>query len=202
MKLVARFVACAAFLIASFVAAAAPLAITTLSTRADSVSGGDVLVRIDYPTGQRLPLWVTLNDKDVTGQFRTGTAPNTWMGLVSGLSVGNNTLRVRTKAPAGDVSLQITNHPITGPVFSGPHEQPFFCMTQNFPVPGSTTQRLGAALDADCSTTTRVDYVYRSTANTFKQLPSGTGYPSDLVQTTTSLGTTVPYIVRRDGNDQ
>lgn len=196
MKRVALFVGCAAFSIASFVAAAAPLAITTLSTRADSVSGGDVLVRIDYPAGQRLPLVVSLNGSDVTGQFRAGTAPNTWVGLVSGLSIGDNTLRVRTKAPAGDVSLQIINHPITGPVFSGPHEQPFFCMTQNFPVPGSATQRLGPALDADCSTTTRVDYVYRSTANTFKQLPSGAGYPSDLKQTTTSLGRTVPYIVR------
>src|SRR5260221_11971854 len=97
MKLVALFVACATLSIASFVAPAAPIAITTLSTRAASVSGGDVLVKIDYPAGQRLPLWVTLNDQDVTGQFRTGTAPNTWMGVVTGMNVGNNVLRVRTK---------------------------------------------------------------------------------------------------------
>ena len=155
-----------------------------------------MLVRIDYPAGQLLPLWVTLNDNDVSGQFRTGTAPNTWMGLVSGLSIGNNTLRVRTKAPAGDVSLQITNHPITGPVLSGPHETPYYCMTQNALVPGSTTQRLGPALDADCSIATRVDYVYRSTANSFKTFNPAGGYPADLVSTTTSLGKTVPYIVR------
>jgi hypothetical protein len=196
MRLAALLVPLATFAVVSLEATAAPLALTTLSTRADSVSGGDVLVRIDYPAGQRLPLWVTLNDSDVTGQFRTGTDPNTWMGLVSGLNVGNNTLRVRTKAPAGDVSLQITNHPITGPVFAGPHEQPFFCMTQNFPIPGNSTGRLGPPLDADCSAATRVDYVYRATNNTFKALPAGPGYPSDLVQTTTSLGKMVPYIVR------
>src|SRR5262249_12588026 len=157
----------ATFTVASLEAVAAPLAVTALSTRANLVSGGDVLVRIDYPAGQLLPLWVTLNDKDVTGQFRPGAAPNTWMGLVSGLNIGNNVLRVRTKAPAGDTSLTITNHPITGPVISGPHETPYYCMTQNVLVPGSSTDRLGPALDADCSINTRVDYVYRSTANTF-----------------------------------
>jgi len=196
MRLLARFVACAIALLFGYAASAAPLSITTLSTRADAVTGGDVLVRIDYPAGQRLPLWVTLNDQDVTGQFRTGTAPNTWMGLVTGLNVGNNVLHVRTKAPAGDVSLTITNHPITGPVLSGPHETPYYCMTQNVLVPGSTTQRLGNALDADCSIATRVDYVYRSTANSFKTFNPAGGYPADLVSTTTSLGKTVPYIVR------
>ena len=69
-------------------------------------------------------------------------------------------------------------------------------MTQNFPIPGSTTQMLGNPLDADCSVATRVDYVYRSTAATFKALPAGTSYPADLVQTTTSQSKTVPYIVR------
>src|SRR5215471_18004028 len=98
MRLAALLVPLATFAGVSLEATAAPLALTTLSTRADSVSGGDVLVRIDYPAGQRLPLWVTLNDRDVTGQFRTGTDPNTWMGLVSGLNVGNNVLRVRSKA--------------------------------------------------------------------------------------------------------
>ena len=55
---------------------------------------------------------------------------------------------------------------------------------------------LGNPLDADCSVATRVDYVYRSTAATFKALPAGPSYPADLVQTTTSQGKTVPYIVR------
>ena len=154
-----------------------------------------MLVQISYPPGQLLPLWVTLNDHDVTGVFRPGAVPNTWLGLVPGLQLGTNVVRVRTKAPAGDQSLTVTNYPITGPIISGPHEQPFICMTQSFTIPG-TTQRLGPALDADCSAATRVDYVYRSTAGTYKALPAGPTYPADLVQTTTSLGKTVPYIVR------
>jgi hypothetical protein len=52
------------------------------------------------------------------------------------------------------------------------------------------------ALDANCSIATRVDYFYRSTSGVFEPMPSLTSYPADLVQTTTSEGTTVPYIVR------
>src|SRR6266550_1322353 len=131
------------------VMASSSLQIAAVSSRPDTVSGGNVLVKISYPANQILPLWVTLNDHDTTGVFRAGSEPNTWIGLVSGLQLGNNVLRVRSKSPAGDQSLQLTNYPITGPIFSGPHEQPFFCMTQNFPIPGSTTQMLGNPLDAD-----------------------------------------------------
>ena len=42
--------------------------------------------------------------------------------------------------------LTVINHPITGPVFSGPHEQPFVCETE--------TAGLGAPLDSDCSVAT------------------------------------------------
>ena len=63
----------------------------------------------------------------------------------------------------------LTNYPITGPILSGPHEEPFYCMTQLFTLPASTIT-LGPALDADCSIATRVDYVYRTTA----EQPGGT----------------------------
>jgi hypothetical protein len=68
-------------------------------------------------------------------------------------------------------------------------------MTQIFTLPAST-QTLGPALDANCSIATRVDYFYRSTSGVFEPLPSLTSYPADVVQTTTSEGMTVPYIVR------
>src|ERR1700676_2666353 len=122
------------------VMASASLQIAAVSSRPDTVSGGTVLVKISFPANQLLPVWVTLNDHDTTGVFRSGAEPNTWLGLVSGLQLGSNVLRVRTKSPAGDQSLQLTNYPITGPIISGPHEQPFFCMTQSFPLPGLPTQ--------------------------------------------------------------
>ena len=96
--------------------------------------------------------------------------------------------------PAGPrralASLVVTNHPITGPVVSGPHQTPFVCEAQTF---GLTTA------DADCSTNTKVDYFYRSTtANAFLALDPSAPLPADLAQTTTTEGATVPYIVRRE----
>ena len=197
--------------------------IVTLSTRPDTVSGGDVLVRIDIPADIRTSrVSVTLNGHSVTGAFHPAGG-HALMGLVTGLALGDNRLVAQASTGDGDrddrdrddrdrddrghfrsASLTLTNHPIAGPVFSGPHEEPFFCMTQNFRVPpGTVTQpTLGAALDADCSIATRVDYVYVSTTRNangtaaFKPLPSTSSYPADLAMTTTSQGKTVPYIVR------
>jgi hypothetical protein len=177
-----------------------PLTITALSTAPDRVSGGDVLVRIAVPPSVAFSdVKVTLNDSDVTGVFVPEASGHSLIGLVAGLTNGANQLDVSTQNanPSLKGKLKLHNYPITGPIFSGPHETPFFCMTQNFPVPGST-QRLGPALDANCSIATRVDYVYRSNGSpaTFKALPSLTAYPTDLARTTTTLGRNVPYIVR------
>jgi hypothetical protein len=183
--------------------AAPPLVITTLSTAPDRVSGGDVLVRITAPpTALLSSVRVTLNDSDVTSAFVPDATSHALIGLVTGLTDGKNVLQAATPNanPSFSGKLNLFNYPITGPIFSGPHETPFFCMTQNFRVPPGTTAQptLGPALDANCSIATRVDYVYRSTGAppTFKTLPAGNTYPSDLARTTTTLGKNVPYIVR------
>src|SRR5205085_2477190 len=101
--------------------------------------------------------------------------------------------------PDGEITL--VNHPIEGPILSGPHEQPYACATQQFILPAGLGN-LGAPLDANCSIKRRVDYLYKSTANTgnsFTRWPAGAAaYPSDLVYTTTTLGKRVPYIVRME----
>ena len=105
--------------------------IRTLSTRANLVSGGDVLVEItrEHADGGRRPR-ITLNGRDVSALFRPGESDDTLVGLVSGLALGKNTLRVQ-----GQGSLEITNYPITGPITSGPHIKPFICQTQAFKLP-------------------------------------------------------------------
>ena len=177
--------------------------IVTVSTRPDTVTGGDVLVRIDVPRNVPVKkVTVTLNGLDVTGAFRATAASRSLLGLVDGLRLGKNDLAVEANGEGKgrpSARLTITNYPITGPVFSGPHEQPFICMTPQFPVPSRSTsggETLGPPLDANCSVATRVDYVYRSTAGTWKRLPTPTVHPADLAMTTTTLGKTVPYIVR------
>jgi Tannase-like family of unknown function (DUF6351) len=180
--------------------------ITTLSSRPDTVSGGNVLVRVDFPPGMST-VNVLLNGQAVTAAFRPVGGRGSIMGLVSGLRLGKNTLTAQggnRNERGHSRSVTLTNYPTTGPIISGPHEEPFFCMTQNFNVPPGTTAQptLGPALDGDCSVATRVDYVYVSTTRNadgtalFKPLPTTSGYPGDLATTVTSEGRIVPYIVR------
>jgi hypothetical protein len=176
------------------------LDIITVSTRPDTVSGGDVLVRITTPASVALnDLVIVLNGQAVTSAFRPEVGGHSLLGLIEGLKVGENTLVAQAIGRNEEIyrtaRLTLTNYPIAGPILSGPHEEPFYCMTQLFALPASTNT-LGPALDADCSIATRVDYVYRTTAGTFQPLPNLTSYPADLAQTTTTEGKTVPYIVR------
>src|SRR2546425_358705 len=170
--------------------------ISTLSTKPDLVSGGDVLVRIDVPRKVLLQIdRVELTGRNISGDFRADATGRSLTGLVTGLKLGKNSLEASVRGHGRLERLVLTNHPITGPIFSGPQQQPFICQTQSFtlPVTGGT---LGLPLDAGCSTLTRVGYVFMSTDGTFKPLPDPRVTPADLRQTTTNEGRTVQYIVR------
>src|SRR4030095_1519961 len=171
----------------SSVASAAVLEIATLSNRPNLVSGGDVLVQIT--TDVAVLGAVTLNGAYVTGMFRPGTAANTFVGLVTGLNLGANTLA------AGDKSLVITNYPLKGPIISGPYVQPFICTTATFRLPDGTT--LGDPTDADCSAPTKITYMYMPLGGTaLVPLPSTTSLPANVTMTQTSNNQFVPFVVR------
>ena len=162
-----------------------PVEILTVSTQADRVTGGDVLIEIVTRNADRLR--VTVNGLDRTAAFKPGRQANTMLGLVDGLQVGRNTIAVAGNGEAGG-QLTVVNYPITGPVFTGPHQAPFICETEAF--------GLGPALDANCSAKTRVEYLYRASDNTFKRLDPSAARPADPVRTTTTEGNTVDFIVR------
>jgi hypothetical protein len=165
--------------------------ITTVSSRDDLISGDSVLVRIDVSSGIPLKqVAVELNGAHVTPAFNEEPpASHRLLGLVKGLRLGDNSLVVRDERQKSAWSeLTLTNHPITGPILSGPHIEPYECrLTQN---------GLGAELAADCSAAPTFRYFYRSSNKTFEALTNPTGpRPADLVYTSTSDGRTVPYIV-------
>ena len=90
--------------------------ITVVSNRADLISGGDALVSVDLSANPR-SIRVELNGANITSAF--AVRPNgRYEGLVTGLREGTNILRVR---PGNGVGrwIEITNHPIGGPVFTG-----------------------------------------------------------------------------------
>jgi hypothetical protein len=166
--------------------------ITTVSARNDLISGDSALVRIDVSSVIPIALvGVYLNNVKMTSAFKeTPAGSHVLQALVTSLRRGDNTLLVRDERNQSNASqLVLANHSITGPILSGPHIAPYECRT--------TQNGLGGPLDADCSAATKISYFYRSTSNSFKALSKPSSpYPTDLVNTTTTDGRTVPYILR------
>jgi hypothetical protein len=190
--------ACLALLIGACLsghAAAAVRGIETLSSRPDRVSGGEVLVQLRQDDDA--PSRVTLNGADVTAAFQPASA-HTRIGLVGGLRLGANVIA------AGAVRLIVRDYPVTGPIFSGPHETPFVCTTDKFQLyvgltgpTAASSETFGPALDKDCSAATKVTYLYLPKGGqTLVPLPSTTKLPADVATTTTATGQSVNFVVR------
>lgn len=157
-----------------------PIQIRTLSNRADLVSDGNVLTEIDVTPGlAKQNMKVTLNGADITSAF-TSSGTDRFVGLVTGLQQGENTLVVdidpgKSSSGLPPAKLVITNHPRSGPIYSGPaHVQPFYCATPTAqPASGNTPATLPSGLsgqpDANCNIATETKLYYRS------NLPTGNG---------------------------
>lgn len=194
-------------------------AVEVVSSAADQVTGGDARLHIDVP--RTVPLHqvqVLVNGVDMRANFSLIAGTRTLSGVVDGLDLGENTVMVKPnglgKGRPEAVSLTLVNYPITGPVFSGPHQSPFVCSVQNeglgqalidndsegFPVfaedsSGNPTSEI-LGYSRDCSAETVVQYVYKSSSGGFKPYTPGGTRPADMAQTTTMDGLTVDYIVR------
>ena len=197
------------------------LSIETLSNRADLVSGGQVLVELKLPATLSLAdLKIELGSANVSAAFAKRADGRT-VGLVSGLALGSNTLKA-TSVNGSHVgaTLTITNAPKGGPVLLGSQMTPFVCATPTAvaeagSIPGSNASGLTTvATDAQCNIATEFKLFYRTTTvgcstalpdpslpaalptnNCFKPYTVGTT-PTDLANTTTLAGVTMPYIVR------
>ncbi|HKD42674.1 MAG TPA: DUF6351 family protein [Myxococcaceae bacterium] len=172
--------------------------ITILSSKPYLVSGGDALVRVDVPPDVPMRRTrVLLNRRDVTDALEADDAARTLTGLVTGLNLGRNLIEAVATGHGHErpsAELEVTNYPITGPLFSGPQIQPYLCMTDQFILPDGSY--LGPWHDEFCSADTNVQYVYKSTAGDFRPMSDTTTLPPDVVTITTQSGVTVPYVVR------
>ena len=169
---------------------------TALSGRADKLSGDKVLVAIDVPQSATLgDLKVKLNGADVTSAFAQEGNTRRMVGLVSGVSPGKNQISASASG-ASDGRLDLVNYPATGPMFSGPQQEPFYCQTHLFRVYPGGPMLTAAPIAPPCHVPTRVDYIYRTSAGGFAAMDPTAALPADLVTTTTTTGAVVPYIVR------
>src|SRR3954452_268983 len=164
-------------------ALAPKLAVDVLSNRADLIAGGDALVAVDLSNGPRSKdVKVSLNGKDITHRFAI-RHNGRFEGLVNGLKNGANDLVVSAPLRT-DSHVAITNHPIGGPLFSGPQIHPWVCQA--------------GAVDAKCNAPTKFAYQYRDAAGTGFHSYDPKNPPGDgqVATTTTDQGKTVPYIIR------
>ena len=164
--------------------------IEAVSNRADLVSGGDVLLRVTLPPRVSVnQATLSLNGNALPGALHAAPGGRGYLALVTGLVLGDNTVAVST--PKGKAHLEVTNHPTSGPVFSGPHLRPWLCTT--------AANGLGAPLDANCNAPTIYRFFYKNTATPPAFLPyDPASPPADVAMTTTDQGRTVPYIVRQE----
>ena len=199
-----------------------PVEIKTVSNRADLVSDGNVLVEVNAPPGLiQNGFKVMLNGADVTNSF-TETEKGRLTGLLTGLAIGENTVTAQA-GPSDSIPgarLVVTNHPRSGPIYSGPaHMQPFYCATPTVqPASGDRPATLASGLsgqpDANCNIATETTLYYRTTVASgaggcSTSLPTATPpanscwqpytpgtTPANMATTTTDNGQTVPFIVR------
>ncbi|MEX0964574.1 MAG: DUF6351 family protein [Pseudohongiellaceae bacterium] len=183
------------------------LSIEALSNQAHLISGGNVLLQITSSASAN-QLQLRLDDQVLMAPLVTidaGATGNRYQALVENLPVGSTTISV-TVAELSE-QLEVVNYPITGPIFSGEQQSPYFCLG-DLALDGDGQKRRFAigngellddtALDGDCTLATRVDYVYHSTDTDagFKALSNLSSKPQDMAITETNEGIEVPYIVR------
>ena len=152
------------------------LSLQVVSSAPNHVSGGDTRVRVtaDPMLHADLDLW--LNGTRLTAPLKADGRQ--LEGVVSGFVDGSNTLEVRHRGTGARQVLQVTSHPITGPMFSGPQQTPFVCTTvqgavgrkplvdsasaPGYKVTDSSGQVIGYS--RNCSIDTFVAYHYRTTS--------------------------------------
>lgn len=179
-----------------------------LSSPSHYVSGGDARVEVRAPAALHGQLELWLNGRRVEQAIQSER--DRMEGVVAGLQTGDNVLELRH---AGDKalldSLKLTNFSATGPMFSGPQQQPFVCSTNQLdrqPLVDAASPPGYAVRDAhgvvvgysrNCSLDPFVTYWYRTTADTWKEWPAGAARPADM-RTVKLLGRTVDFVVRQE----
>ncbi|MDP1929910.1 MAG: DUF6351 family protein [Gammaproteobacteria bacterium] len=172
------------------------IGIESVSAKPWLVTDGNVLLRLQLDPGVDAgAVRVSVNGADVSARFRPAEE-YVLLGLIEGLQDGSNLVEAWVGDTGAAVGLELTSYPVTGPIISGPHQQPFFCETHAFTTVAGDS--LGEPLDSHCSVATRIDYVYLSTTGgEFKPFPTdATSRPADLDQVALPDGRQVPFIVR------
>ncbi|MBP2327480.1 hypothetical protein JOF56_007865 [Kibdelosporangium banguiense] len=154
-----------------------------LSGPAQYVSGGAARLRVVTPRNTTAK--IAVNGTDVSAAF----TPNghALEGVVRDLPLG--TSRVEARTARGRAELKLVNHPITGPMFSGPQQPDFFCST---PAHLAGFDLAPPFLDSNCSLATQVGHYYLATNGDWKPYDRNAPRPADMTRTPTG----VDFVIR------
>jgi hypothetical protein len=181
-----------------------------LSSAPEFVSGGDARIEVRAAPGLHDKINLYLNGRAIDVQLQSHG--HRLEGVISGLAEGSNVLEVYVKGQSLRDTIELTNYPITGPMFTGPQQMPFVCTTiqrdvSRQPLVDTPTPPGYKVVDGsgnligysrDCSIDTFVTYWYRAASGgSLKPLPAG-ARPADMGTVTLADGRTVDFIVRRE----
>lgn len=184
------------------------LQLRVLSSPAQYVSGGDARIEIAAAPGVQDKLELRLNGRRINPVLQAKGAR--LEGVVEGLSDGFNLLEVRQRNGQQRDSLALINHPITGPMFSGPQQHPFICTTNQLGTeplidtaspPGYRVRDAAGTTigySRNCSVNMVISYLYRSTRNAWVPLPADGSRPADISTITLPDGRSVDFVIRRE----
>jgi hypothetical protein len=181
-----------------------------LSSPARYVSGGDARIAVRAAPGQHDKLELWLNGRPIG--MPLVSRGDRLEGVVTGLGLGDNRLEVRHRRSGVRDGITLTNHPISGPMFSGPQQHPFVCTTTQGAVgrqplvdsatmPGNKVTVNGNVVgySRDCAIDTFVSYFYRrASGGGLVALPTDGSRPADMGTTTLPDGRVVDFVVRRE----
>lgn len=171
-----------------------PFSVDVLSSDKDHISGGDARITVNIPSELNFDLVkVTLNGEDIKSSLQSHPDSHGLTGVISGLNNGENIIKLESSNASLNVQpleVTLTNYPIEGPMFSGPHQQPFYCTTDDLDEIGLS------APDENCMTPTKVSFLYMKTNGKYGEYLQGMDRPEDMAKTTTTEGKEVDFIVR------
>ena len=181
------------------------ITVSTISTAADKVSGESVLLRIQNAS-DLIMVSFRLNENEISLNLQADAGNDaSYLALLQNLKLGPNKLEVAI----GDKivqSLDIKSHSLSGPIFSGPHQEPYLCLNQLAPGRNGNARRFAigngeylddGGLDENCHLPTRIDYVYLTATKNetnFKPLLDPRQLPTDIAPATIE-DREIPFVV-------
>ena len=158
-----------------------------LSSPATMVTGGDALVQLEIPRNvplHKAKLFRERRRHHVDARART-SRPARSPAWSTGLRLGSNTLFADSNGRGNGrptAELTLVNHPVTGPIFSGPQQQPFVCKTQTQAASGSRRWTIRQASACGCSRRRAIQpprwWAGARTAPSTRSWTSSTGRPA------------------------